>query len=143
MVIMKKKLYDSILLYHRYVWRKRTGSYTKDDPLGVETEGDITTEGGRDTKKPGSSVANMSAFDNPVYDSTTLTPAEVDLVGYETKPEIPGDDDKPQLKPDLDEYQLTGEVMKQNDEFDLNSYDAEDVYHDDGEAPALYEYGKL
>ncbi len=126
------------------MWRKRTGGYTKDDLLEVETEGDLTTEGGGgDTKKPGSSVANMSAFDNPIYDSNTLTPAEVELVGYETKLEVPGDDDKQQLKPDLDEYQLTGEMIKPNDEFDLNTYDAEDVYHDDGEAPALYEYGKL
>lgn len=126
------------------MWRKRTGSYTKDERLEdpLDAEGDIMAESGHDPKKSSSSMANMSAFDNPVYDSTTLTPAEVELVGYETKPEIP-DDDKQMLKPDLDEYQLTGEVIKQNDEFDLNSYDAGDVYHDDGEAPALYEYEKI
>ena len=124
--------------------RKRSVGYTKEDLLEdqLEPEGGITTEGGNERKKSTSSVTNMSAFDNPVYDSNTLTPAEVELVGYETKPEIP-DDDKQLLKPDLDEYQLTGEMIKQNDEFDLNTYDAEDVYHDDGEAPALYEYEKL
>lgn len=131
-------------MYYRYVQRKRTGGYTKDELLEdqLETEGGITTEGGSERKKSSSSVANMSAFDNPVYDSNTLTPAEVELVGYETKPAIP-DDDKQLLKPDLDDYQLTGEMIKQNDEFDLNTYDTEDVYHDDGEAPALYEYEKL
>ena len=122
--------------------RKQSVGYTKDDLLEdpLESEGDITTEGGNKQKKSTSSVTNMSAFDNPVYDSNTLTPAEVELVGYETKPEIP-DDDKQLLKPDLDDYQLIGEVIKQNDEFDLNTYVAEDVYHDD--RAALYEYEKL
>ena len=123
---------------------KRTGGYRKDELLEDQlgTEGNITSEGRSNPKKQTSSVANMSAFDNPVYESNTLTPGEVEMIGYETKPEIP-DDDKQLLKPDLNDYQLTGEMLKPSDEFDLNTYDPEDVYHDDGEAPALYEYEKL
>ena len=138
--------YDKGMLtyMYRYMRRKRTGGYTKDDLLEdqmPESE-DITQQERSDPKKSTNSMANMSAFDNPVYDSHTLKPDEVEMIGYETKPEIP-DDDKQVFKPELDDYQLPGEIIKPRDEFDLNTYDMEDVYHDDGEAPALYEYEKL
>ena len=76
-----------ILVCYRYVRRKRTGGYAKDELLEDElgTEGEIKTEGGSSPNKPSTSAANMSAFENPIYDSTTLTPAEVELIGYETK----------------------------------------------------------
>ena len=134
----------SFPLYYRYVrYKRRTGGYTKDDLLEEQPgTGDGAFEANSDKEKSTSSVANMSAFDNPVYESSVLTSAEVEMVGFETKPGIP-DDGKKVLKPDLNDYQLTGEIIKPNDEFDLNTYDANDVYHDDGEAPALYEYEKL
>lgn len=73
------RAYFCIFFCYRYVRRKRSGGYRKDELLEDQlgTEGDITSEARSNPKKETSSVANMSAFDNPVYESNTLTPGEV------------------------------------------------------------------
>lgn len=126
---------------------KRTGSYRKDDfleePSAHDTD-DLTYEERSNPKKPTKLTSSTTAFDNPIYDSNTLTLDEVEMIGYETKPVIP-DDDGPSFKPTLDDYQLTGEMIKPTLGFDFdNVEDTEEKDQDDeGVKPALNEYQRL
>lgn len=51
-------------------------------------------------------------FDNPLYESTTVTPSNVQLTGYETKPKLDFKASDPALAPDANNYETVQGMLQ-------------------------------
>ena len=99
-----------ILPTNRYRKYKRTGGYKKDDFLEETAPGEITYEEQPNPKT--SSTLDSRTFDNPLYDSTTVTPSGIQLTGYETKPKLDFKASDPAHALDDNSYEIVQDILQ-------------------------------